>query len=39
MLLEFYRIVKMLRRGAFGKFNLAMHKLMRLLVVIKCLNK
>ena len=37
--LEFYRIGKMLGRGAFGKVNLAMHKLTRRLVAIKCLNK
>ena len=37
--LEFYRIGKMLGRGAFGKVNLAMHKLVRKLVAIKCLNK
>lgn len=37
--LEFYRIGKMLGRGAFGKVNLAMHKLVRKLVAIKALNK
>jgi len=37
--LEFYRIGKMLGRGAFGKVNLAMHKLTRKLVAIKCLSK
>jgi serine/threonine protein kinase len=36
---EFYRIGKMLGRGAFGKVNLAMHKLVRKLVAIKSLNK
>mmetsp|Transcript_9264 Transcript_9264/g.7060 ORF Transcript_9264/g.7060 Transcript_9264/m.7060 type:complete len:129 (-) Transcript_9264:636-1022(-) len=37
--IEFYRIGKMLGRGAFGKVNLAMHKLVRKLVAIKSLNK
>lgn len=37
--LDFYRIGKMLGRGAFGKVNLAMHKLVRKLVAIKALNK
>ena len=36
---DFYRIGKMLGRGAFGKVNLAMHKLVRKLVAIKALNK
>ena len=36
---EFYRIGKMLGRGAFGKVNLAMHKLVRKLVALKSLNK
>jgi serine/threonine protein kinase len=36
---DFYRIGKMLGRGAFGKVNLAMHKLVRRLVAIKSLNK
>ena len=36
---DFYRIGKMLGRGAFGKVNLAMHKLVRTLVAIKSLNK
>jgi serine/threonine protein kinase len=36
---DFYRIGKMLGRGAFGKVNLAMHKLIRKLVAIKSLNK
>lgn len=36
---DFYRIGKMLGRGAFGKVNLAMHKLVRKLVAIKSLNK
>jgi len=37
--LPFYRIGKMLGRGAFGKVNLAMHKLVRKLVALKSLNK
>lgn len=37
--LDFYRIGKMLGRGAFGKVNLAMHKLVRKLVALKSLNK
>ena len=37
--LEFYRIGKMLGRGAFGKVNLAMHKLVRKLVALKSLSK
>lgn len=37
--LQFYRIGKMLGRGAFGKVNLAMHKLVRKLVALKSLNK
>ncbi len=37
--IEFYRIGKMLGRGAFGKVNLAMHKLVRKLAAIKSLNK
>lgn len=36
---DFYRIGKMLGRGAFGKVNLAMHKLVRKLVALKSLNK
>lgn len=36
---KFYRIGKMLGRGAFGKVNLAMHKLVRKLVALKSLNK
>lgn len=38
-LISFYRIGKMLGRGAFGKVNLAMHKLVRKLVALKSLNK
>lgn len=37
--ITFYRIGKMLGRGAFGKVNLAMHKLVRKLVALKSLNK
>ena len=37
--LNFYRVGKMLGRGAFGKVNLAMHKLVRKLVALKSLNK
>jgi len=37
--ITFYRIGKMLGRGAFGKVNLAMHKLVRKLVALKALNK
>ena len=37
--MSFYRIGKMLGRGAFGKVNLAMHKLVRKLVALKSLNK
>jgi len=37
--IDYYRIGKMLGRGAFGKVNLAMHKLVRKLVALKSLNK
>lgn len=37
--IDFYRVGKMLGRGAFGKVNLAMHKLVRKLVALKSLNK
>lgn len=37
--ISFYRIGKMLGRGAFGKVNLAMHKLVRKLVALKSLDK
>jgi 5'-AMP-activated protein kinase catalytic alpha subunit len=37
--IEFYRVGKILGRGAFGKVNLAMHKLVRKLVALKSLNK
>jgi len=36
---NFYRVGKILGRGAFGKVNLAMHKLVRKLVALKSLNK
>jgi 5'-AMP-activated protein kinase, catalytic alpha subunit len=36
---EFYRIGKVLGQGAFGKVNLAMHKLCNGLVAIKSINK
>jgi serine/threonine protein kinase len=37
--ISFYRVGKILGRGAFGKVNLAMHKLVRKLVALKSLNK
>ena len=37
--MDFYRVGKILGRGAFGKVNLAMHKLVRKLVALKSLNK
>ena len=37
--INFYRVGKMLGRGAFGKVNLAMHKLVRKLVALKSLTK
>lgn len=37
--ISFYRVGKMLGRGAFGKVNLAMHKLVRKLVALKSLDK
>lgn len=37
--INYYRVGKMLGRGAFGKVNLAMHKLVRKLVALKSLNK
>lgn len=37
--LEFYRVGKVLGKGAFGKVNLGMHKLSRKLVAIKSMNK
>lgn len=36
---DFYKIGKVLGRGAFGKVSLGMHKLSRKLVAIKALNK
>jgi 5'-AMP-activated protein kinase catalytic alpha subunit len=36
---EFYRIGKILGKGAFGKVNLAMHRLTEKLVAIKSINK
>jgi serine/threonine protein kinase len=36
---EFYRIGKMLGKGAFGRVNLAMHKVTELLVAVKSMNK
>ena len=36
---EFYRIGRMLGKGAFGKVSLAMHKLAEQLVAIKSMSK
>ena len=36
---EFYRIGKMLGKGAFGRVNLAIHKLCEQLVAVKSINK
>lgn len=36
---EFYRIGKMLGKGAFGRVNLAIHKLCNQLVAVKSINK
>lgn len=36
---EFYRIGKMLGKGAFGRVNLAMHKVTDQLVAVKSMNK
>lgn len=36
---DFYKIGRMLGKGAFGKVNLGMHKLARKLVAIKSMNK
>jgi len=36
---EFYRIGKMLGKGAFGRVNLAMHKMCHQLVAVKSINK
>jgi serine/threonine protein kinase len=38
-LINFYRIGKILGKGAFGKVTLGMHKLSRKLVAIKSMNK
>jgi serine/threonine protein kinase len=35
---EFYRVGKVLGRGAFGKVNLAMHKICQKLVAIKSID-
>jgi serine/threonine protein kinase len=36
---DFYRIGKMLGKGAFGRVNLAMHKVTERLVAVKSMNK
>jgi serine/threonine protein kinase len=36
---DFYRIGKMLGKGAFGRVNLAIHKLCEQLVAVKSINK
>lgn len=36
---KFYRIGKILGKGAFGKVNLAIHRLSRCLVALKSINK
>lgn len=36
---DFYRIGKMLGKGAFGRVNLAMHKVTEHLVAVKSMNK
>jgi serine/threonine protein kinase len=36
---DFYKIGRMLGKGAFGKVNIGMHKLARKLVAIKSINK
>lgn len=36
---EFYRIGKMLGKGAFGRVNLAIHKLTDYLAAVKSINK
>ena len=36
---EFYRVGKMLGKGAFGKVNLAMHRLTGQMVATKSINK
>jgi serine/threonine protein kinase len=37
--IEFYKVGRMLGRGAFGRVSLGMHKLARKLVALKCINK
>ena len=37
--LECYRVGKVLGKGAFGKVNLALHKLTKKFVAIKSINK
>ena len=36
---QFYRVGKMLGKGAFGRVNLAIHKLCDTLVAVKSINK
>jgi serine/threonine protein kinase len=36
---DFYKVGRMLGKGAFGKVSLAMHKIAKRLVAIKALNK
>ncbi len=36
---DFYKIGRMLGKGAFGRVNLAMHKLCEQLVAVKSINK
>lgn len=36
---DFYRVGKILGKGAFGKVNLAKHKLAKKLVAVKVINK
>lgn len=37
--IQFYRVGKMLGRGAFGRVSLGMHKMVRKLVAMKTLNR